>query len=158
MLCKQYSFVLYSGHISLRHVWIVAAMLRDSSIGKKDSAVKCLEVLSTCKPDHWKAILEAGISQRMSLSAKPVVVPSVCKFNHMLRKDAWSTVSRASGCAQSRAFSCTSFQIITLNVLSDPSLSPPPLQPLSFPPTPPPLPPTPHKSSFQSISLDQLLD
>lgn len=29
---------------------------------KKDSAVKCLDVLSTSKPGHWKAILEAGRS------------------------------------------------------------------------------------------------
>ncbi|KAL8620460.1 hypothetical protein ACOMHN_048393 [Nucella lapillus] len=42
-------------------VWrILVDMLCDSSMGKKDSAVKCLEVLSTCKPNHWKAILDAG--------------------------------------------------------------------------------------------------
>lgn len=34
-------------------------MLRDTE-QKKDSAVKCLDVLSTSKPDHWRAILEAG--------------------------------------------------------------------------------------------------
>lgn len=35
-------------------------MLTDSEFEKKDSAVKCLEVLSTSKPEHWKSILEAG--------------------------------------------------------------------------------------------------
>lgn len=35
-------------------------MLTDPEVEKKDSAVKCLEVLSTSKPEHWKSILEAG--------------------------------------------------------------------------------------------------
>jgi len=35
-------------------------MLRSAEIKQKDSAVKCLEVLSTSKPHHWKSILEAG--------------------------------------------------------------------------------------------------
>ena len=35
-------------------------MLNSLDIKKKDSAVKCLEVLSTSKPDHWKSILDAG--------------------------------------------------------------------------------------------------
>ncbi|KAK7484931.1 hypothetical protein BaRGS_00023851, partial [Batillaria attramentaria] len=42
-------------------VWkVLVDMLKDSTIGRKDSSVKCLEVLSTCKPHYWKAILEAG--------------------------------------------------------------------------------------------------
>ncbi|XP_067649055.1 ankyrin and armadillo repeat-containing protein-like [Haliotis asinina] len=42
-------------------VWeILVAMLNSESLMKKDSAVKCLEVLSTSKEDHWKAILNAG--------------------------------------------------------------------------------------------------
>lgn len=41
-------------------VWkVLVEMLRDPSMTKKDSAVKCLEVLSTSKPDHWKCILDA---------------------------------------------------------------------------------------------------
>ena len=35
-------------------------MLQDPSMAKKDSAVKCLEVLSTSKEEHWKCILDAG--------------------------------------------------------------------------------------------------
>ena len=35
-------------------------MLQDDEIEKKDAAVKCLEVMSTSRPEHWKAILEAG--------------------------------------------------------------------------------------------------
>ncbi|XP_061167170.1 ankyrin and armadillo repeat-containing protein-like [Saccostrea echinata] len=42
-------------------VWtILVKMLSDPDTDKKDSAVKCLEVLSTSKPEHWKSILEAG--------------------------------------------------------------------------------------------------
>ncbi|XP_076094844.1 ankyrin and armadillo repeat-containing protein-like isoform X1 [Mytilus galloprovincialis] len=40
-------------------VWkILVSMLKETE-QKKDSAVKCLDVLSTSKPGHWKAILEA---------------------------------------------------------------------------------------------------
>ena len=35
-------------------------MLKSEDVRKKDSAVKCLEVLSTSDPQNWKAILEAG--------------------------------------------------------------------------------------------------
>ena len=38
----------------------ITAMLNSEEIKKKDSSVKCLEVLSTSKPDHWKSILDAG--------------------------------------------------------------------------------------------------
>ncbi|XP_052246071.1 ankyrin and armadillo repeat-containing protein-like isoform X2 [Dreissena polymorpha] len=42
------------------HVWqILVGMLKSNDQKKKDSSVKCLEVLSTSKPDHWKSILEA---------------------------------------------------------------------------------------------------
>ncbi|RUS87780.1 hypothetical protein EGW08_004445 [Elysia chlorotica] len=42
-------------------VWkVLVEMLQDPSMQKKDSAVKCLEVLSTSKKDHWKCILDAG--------------------------------------------------------------------------------------------------
>lgn len=42
-------------------VWkVLVGMLKDKNMNKKDSSVKCLEVLSTCKPDHWRAILDAG--------------------------------------------------------------------------------------------------
>ncbi|XP_070211365.1 ankyrin and armadillo repeat-containing protein-like isoform X4 [Littorina saxatilis] len=42
-------------------VWkVLVSMLNHKDMAKKDSAVKCLEVLSTCKPDHWRAILNAG--------------------------------------------------------------------------------------------------
>ncbi|OWF40013.1 ankyrin and armadillo repeat-containing protein-like isoform X3 [Mizuhopecten yessoensis] len=50
-------------------VWkILVKMLIDPDIKKKDSAVKCLEVLSTSKPDHWQAILDAdGIPALVSV-------------------------------------------------------------------------------------------
>ncbi|XP_005090203.1 ankyrin and armadillo repeat-containing protein [Aplysia californica] len=50
-------------------VWdVLVDMLNDESMAKKDSAVKCLEVLSTSKPDHWKCILEAnGVPALVSL-------------------------------------------------------------------------------------------
>ncbi|GFO42024.1 ankyrin and armadillo repeat-containing protein-like, partial [Plakobranchus ocellatus] len=50
-------------------VWkVLVEMLQDPSITKKDSAVKCLEVLSTSKPDHWKCILDAeGIPALVNL-------------------------------------------------------------------------------------------
>ncbi len=35
-------------------------MLNDDDVRKKDSAVKCLEVMSTSDPNHWCSILEAG--------------------------------------------------------------------------------------------------
>ncbi|XP_052802485.1 ankyrin and armadillo repeat-containing protein-like isoform X4 [Mya arenaria] len=42
------------------HVWeILVGMLKSDDLKKKDSAVKCLEVLSTSKPDHWRSILDA---------------------------------------------------------------------------------------------------
>ena len=65
-------------------------MLQDSSMGKKDSAVKCLEVLSTCKPDHWKAILDAGISQ---LLLTPVSVPELLRSLQLLLREAPSFAS-----------------------------------------------------------------
>ncbi|KAK6172108.1 hypothetical protein SNE40_018060 [Patella caerulea] len=41
-------------------VWkILVGMLRDESLVKQDAGVKCLEVLSTSKSHHWKAILHA---------------------------------------------------------------------------------------------------
>ncbi|CAH1788258.1 unnamed protein product [Owenia fusiformis] len=41
-------------------VWdSLVGMLRDTSYRKKDSAVKCLEVMSTSDPDHWSSILKA---------------------------------------------------------------------------------------------------
>ncbi|CAL1533328.1 unnamed protein product [Lymnaea stagnalis] len=51
--------------IDLEHadipVWsVLVAMLNDESLVKKESAVKCLEILSTSKPAHWKNILDAG--------------------------------------------------------------------------------------------------
>ena len=52
-------------------------------MGKKDSAVKCLEVLSTCKPDHWKAILDAGISQ---LLTQVSVLELLCSLQLLLRE------------------------------------------------------------------------
>ena len=64
-------------------------MLQDSSMGKKDSAVKCLEVLSTCKPDHWKAILDAGISQ---LLTQVSVLELLCSLQLLLR-EAFSSAS-----------------------------------------------------------------
>ncbi|KAK3108352.1 hypothetical protein FSP39_006134 [Pinctada imbricata] len=50
-------------------VWrILVKMLKDKDIDKKDSAVKCLEVLSTSKPQHWKSILEAdGVTALVKL-------------------------------------------------------------------------------------------
>ena len=62
----------------------VTAMLQDSSMGKKDSAVKCLEVLSTCKPDHWKAILDAGISQLLLTQVS--VLELLCSLQLLLRE------------------------------------------------------------------------
>ncbi|XP_064647682.1 ankyrin and armadillo repeat-containing protein-like isoform X2 [Lineus longissimus] len=42
------------------HVWkLLVGMMRDKDLRKKDSAVKCLEVLSTSEDDHWTYILEA---------------------------------------------------------------------------------------------------
>lgn len=38
----------------------VADMMKDSNMKKKDCAIKCLEVLSTTRPDYWQFILEAG--------------------------------------------------------------------------------------------------
>lgn len=35
-------------------------MLSDINMDKKDSAVKCLEILSTAEPDNWMHILNAG--------------------------------------------------------------------------------------------------
>ena len=35
-------------------------MLQDEDVQKQDSAVKCLEVMSTSDPKHWESILEAG--------------------------------------------------------------------------------------------------
>ncbi|KAH9489690.1 hypothetical protein Btru_037450 [Bulinus truncatus] len=41
-------------------VWkILVGMLNDESLTKKDSAVKCLEILTTNKPGYWKDILDA---------------------------------------------------------------------------------------------------
>ena len=39
---------------------VVSEMIVGDNIDKKDSAVKCLEVLSTCQSHHWKSILDAG--------------------------------------------------------------------------------------------------
>lgn len=39
---------------------VSVGMLNSDDLKKKDSAVKCLEVLSTSKPDHWRSILDAG--------------------------------------------------------------------------------------------------
>ena len=59
-------------------------------MGKKDSAVKCLEVLSTCKPDHWKAILDAGISQLLLTQVS--VLELLCSLQLLLR-EAFSSAS-----------------------------------------------------------------
>ncbi|XP_055872246.1 ankyrin and armadillo repeat-containing protein-like [Biomphalaria glabrata] len=41
-------------------VWrILVEMLNDDSMEKKDSAVKCLETLTTSNPNYWKCILDA---------------------------------------------------------------------------------------------------
>ncbi|KAL3832524.1 hypothetical protein ACJMK2_024159, partial [Sinanodonta woodiana] len=50
-------------------VWkVLVNMLNDADMKKKDSSVKCLEVLSTSKPDHWRSILEAdGVPALVSL-------------------------------------------------------------------------------------------
>ena len=47
---------------------IFVAMLSETE-QKKDSAVKCLDVLSTSKPDHWKSILEAGKNPFLTLQS-----------------------------------------------------------------------------------------
>ena len=44
----------------LNIILYISDMLNNDNMAKKDSAVKCLEVLSTSKPDHWQCILEAG--------------------------------------------------------------------------------------------------
>ena len=52
--------------ISQNHDYICRepGMLRSEDMRKKDSAVKCLEVMATSDPDHWRAILEAGRGNR----------------------------------------------------------------------------------------------
>ena len=37
-------------------------MLKADDMEKKDASVKCLEVMSTSRPEHWKAILLAVLN------------------------------------------------------------------------------------------------
>ncbi|XP_056008070.1 ankyrin and armadillo repeat-containing protein-like isoform X2 [Ostrea edulis] len=70
-------------------VWkILVKMLADPDRDKRDSAVKCLEVLSTSKPEHWKSILEAdGI---------PALVKLLSSENEVLQSVAASVVVNIS--------------------------------------------------------------
>lgn len=43
----------------INRIPLSSGMMRDKDLRKKDSAVKCLEVLSTSEDDHWTYILEA---------------------------------------------------------------------------------------------------
>nr|XP_022304476.1 ankyrin and armadillo repeat-containing protein-like isoform X3 [Crassostrea virginica] len=70
-------------------VWkILVKMLTDVDLGKKDSAVKCLEVLSTSKPEHWKSILEAG--------GIPALVTLLSSENEVLQSVAASVIVNIS--------------------------------------------------------------
>jgi len=39
-----------------------ADMLRHNDIRRKDASVRCLEVLTSSKPQYWKQLLDAGQS------------------------------------------------------------------------------------------------
>nr|XP_022304703.1 ankyrin and armadillo repeat-containing protein-like isoform X2 [Crassostrea virginica] len=76
-------------------VWkILVKMLTDADLGKKDSAVKCLEVLSTSKPEHWKSILEAG--------GIPALVTLLSSENEVLQSVAASVIVNISEYASVR--------------------------------------------------------
>ena len=40
-----------------------ADMLRHDDIRRKEASVRCLEVLTSAKPQYWKQLLDAGQSQ-----------------------------------------------------------------------------------------------
>lgn len=44
----------------MNDVFVFSEMISDESMVRKDSAIKCLEVLSTSRANHWKSILDAG--------------------------------------------------------------------------------------------------
>ena len=58
---KKYSTNYFLYLHSILYNTSSTGMLNSDDLKKKDSSVKCLEVLSTSKPDHWRSILEAGM-------------------------------------------------------------------------------------------------
>ena len=39
-----------------------ADMLKDDDIRRKDASVRCMEVLTSSRPEYWKQLLDAGQS------------------------------------------------------------------------------------------------
>ncbi|ESP02231.1 hypothetical protein LOTGIDRAFT_224972 [Lottia gigantea] len=76
-------------------VWkILVDMLKDDNMTKQDAGVKCLEVLSTCKPNYWRSILDAdGIPALVNLlnteneEIQTVTASVICNIseNHEIR-------------------------------------------------------------------------
>jgi len=44
-----------------------ADMLRHDDIRRKDASVRCMEVLTSSKPEYWKQLLDAGQSKQQAL-------------------------------------------------------------------------------------------
>ncbi|XP_065929233.1 ankyrin and armadillo repeat-containing protein isoform X4 [Magallana gigas] len=95
-------------------VWkILVKMLTDPEVEKKDSAVKCLEVLSTSKPEHWKSILEAG--------GIPALVTLLSSDNEVLQSVAASVIVNISEHAEVRhALTAAKAAPILIQLLNSP--------------------------------------
>ena len=78
---------------------LLAEMLHSDELRKQDASVKCLEVMSTSEPHHWKDILDSG-SSLVPFDIVSTIVSLLVHLQAAFRRSSSSSASTATRCAQ----------------------------------------------------------